>query len=82
MTGPERNIGPKMNRVVPDRENVGDYIDRMGLEAIDRGINREKAAINSRTRSAPDYKKGGSVSSASKRADGCATKGKTKGRMI
>ena len=41
----------------------------------------------------PDYKKGGKVkakkmasggkvSSASKRADGCATKGKTKGRMI
>jgi len=28
------------------------------------------------------YKKGGSVSSASKRADGIATKGKTKGRMI
>ena len=27
-------------------------------------------------------KKGGSVSSASKRADGCATKGKTKGRII
>ena len=26
--------------------------------------------------------KGGSVSSASKRADGCAVKGKTKGRMI
>jgi len=26
--------------------------------------------------------KGGSVSTASKRADGCATKGKTKGRMI
>lgn len=28
------------------------------------------------------YAKGGSVSSASKRADGCATKGKTKGRMV
>lgn len=27
-------------------------------------------------------KKGGSVSSASKRADGCATKGKTKGRFV
>jgi len=27
-------------------------------------------------------KKGGSVSSASKRADGCATKGKTKGRIV
>ena len=28
------------------------------------------------------YKKGGSVSSASKRADGCAMKGKTRGRMV
>ena len=28
------------------------------------------------------YKKGGKVSSASKRADGIATKGKTKGRMV
>lgn len=28
------------------------------------------------------YKKGGSVSSASKRADGCCTKGKTRGRMV
>jgi hypothetical protein len=27
-------------------------------------------------------RKGGSVSSASKRADGCATKGKTRGRMV
>ena len=30
----------------------------------------------------PGLKKGGSVSSASKRADGIATKGKTKGRMV
>ena len=29
-----------------------------------------------------DLKKGGSVSSASKRADGCCVKGKTKGRML
>jgi len=29
-----------------------------------------------------NYKSGGKVSSASKRADGCAIKGKTKGRMI
>jgi hypothetical protein len=28
------------------------------------------------------YAEGGSVSSASKRADGCATKGKTKGKMM
>ena len=30
----------------------------------------------------PMYKSGGSVSSASKRADGCAVKGKTRGRMV
>lgn len=30
----------------------------------------------------PEFKKGGMVSSASKRADGCATKGKTRGKMI
>ncbi len=29
-----------------------------------------------------EYKKGGKVSSASSRADGCAVKGKTKGRMV
>lgn len=31
---------------------------------------------------APTYKNGGSVGSASKRADGCAVKGKTKGKML
>ena len=36
---------------------------------------REKAGITS-------YKSGGSVSSASSRADGCAIKGKTKGRIV
>jgi len=30
----------------------------------------------------PVYKKGGKVSSASKRADGCITKGHTKGRFV
>jgi hypothetical protein len=30
----------------------------------------------------PAYKAGGKVSSASKRADGCCVKGKTKGRMV
>ena len=29
-----------------------------------------------------NYKKGGKVSSASKRADGCAVRGKTKGKMV
>jgi hypothetical protein len=33
-------------------------------------------------KAASRMKKGGKVSSASKRADGCAIKGKTKGRMV
>ena len=33
-------------------------------------------------RMSDDYAKGGKVSSASKRADGCVTKGKTKGRFV
>jgi hypothetical protein len=31
---------------------------------------------------APGMKKGGKVSSASKRADGCAVKGKTRGKIV
>ena len=33
-------------------------------------------------RKVPGMKKGGSVSSASKRADGCVQRGKTRGRMV
>lgn len=35
-----------------------------------------------KVKSTISYKSGGSVSSASKRGDGCAIKGKTKGRMV
>jgi hypothetical protein len=42
---------------------------------------REKEANPARGRGGVAYAKGGSVSSASKRADGIATKGKTRGRM-
>jgi hypothetical protein len=54
----------------------------------DKGSFAEKRAGTLRTVPAPvpidrGYKKGGSVkSSASKRADGCAVRGKTKGRMV
>jgi hypothetical protein len=38
--------------------------------------------IKSKATKATEYKKGGKVSSASKRADGCITKGHTKGRFV
>ena len=42
-----------------------------------------QSILDKHTKDKPDnFKKGGSVSSASKRADGCCIKGKTKGRMV
>ena len=45
------------------------------------GGDLEKGMMGGRMKKS-SYKAGGTVSSASKRADGCAIKGKTKGRMI
>jgi hypothetical protein len=42
----------------------------------------ERLAKSRRSMEGSDYKKGGKVSSASSRADGCAQRGKTKGRMV
>jgi hypothetical protein len=44
---------------------------------------KESEAPTTRTEIGKGFKKGGSVkSSASKRGDGCATKGKTRGKMV
>ena len=40
------------------------------------------ATINRRAKTVTGKKAGGSISSASARADGCAVRGKTKGRMV
>jgi hypothetical protein len=60
------------------RSPVGGYI---GSGAEMRSLNMGKKSKASKASS--DYKKGGMIkSSASKRADGCAIKGKTRGRMV
>jgi len=61
--------------------------ERMDAE---RGFKEARERMNRIPREAREYesynqapfKKGGSVSSASKRADGCAERGKTKGKFI
>ena len=70
-------IGPDMSKVnkeaaKPTREFTA---MEMAQNLMSPGYNKKKGG-------AIKYKKGGSVSSASKRADGCAVKGKTKGRII
>jgi hypothetical protein len=50
----------------------------------DKAEEKKKAAMAAQTGAPaqPGMKKGGSVSSASKRADGCAMRGKTRGKMV
>lgn len=59
------------------RENRGDM-----TETGSERIARKQEAAAQKMRGAYGFKKGGSVSSASKRADGCAVKGKTRGKMV
>ena len=69
--------------IQPPSPDEGPTLDRgmtSTLPVRPRGERQMKAAKD--IRSAMGMKKGGSVSSASKRADGCATKGKTKGRFV
>ena len=53
----------------------------MMQDAKDQAMQPKIDAAYEASRTTP-YKKGGSVSSASSRADGCAERGKTKGTMI
>ena len=68
-------LKPKAKPVAADEEYMpADIKDKL------QTTKNKKAAEN--YEATKEYKKGGSVSSASKRADGCATKGKTRGRMV
>lgn len=57
-----------------------DAEENPGLAKLPEGV-RNKMGYK-RSGGKVGYKAGGSVSSASKRADGCAVRGKTKGRMV
>ena len=52
------------------------------FDAIEEAKQDAKDAADRKKIKDMGYKKGGSVSSASKRADGCCIKGKTRGKMV
>lgn len=88
MAKPMKTAGAGRGFVNPKPVNVReeDYVspkDRMAMEEEMRDAkmikDAESAYEKSRTTA---FKKGGSVGSASKRADGCAVRGKTKGTMV
>ena len=63
------------------KDKAPSWVEQAKQEAADQANqeNVNKAYENSRTSA---YKKGGKVSSASKRADGIASRGKTRGRIV
>ena len=88
MAKPMKTAGAGRGFVNPKPVNVKeeDYVtpaQRMAMEEQMRDAkmikDAESAYEKSRTTA---FKKGGSVGSASKRADGCAVRGKTKGTMV
>ena len=64
------NIGAEEAKLPPEEEKKKE--EEKKAEAVRQNTNIYQ----------PTYKKGGKVSSASKRADGCAQRGKTKGRFV
>ena len=74
-------LGPAIN-------NMLDKPDNLAAAEKDRDDYKKQLAAMQAAQApqapqmAPRMKAGGKVSSASKRADGCCVKGKTKGRMV
>ena len=88
---PWKNVGGKSPKEILTEQETRDNIGLMkeaAKRAMEKGVRRgygelAGAIANDKMNAAGDtYKKGGKVSSASKRADGIAQRGKTKGRMF
>ena len=56
--------------------------ERIGKTVREKAREKAEASASEMKREARGMKKGGMVGSASKRADGCVMKGKTRGRMV
>ena len=78
-------VGPAVN-VLPTRggPNVGPVVNRLPPSPAygGAGIPAYGANIRPYMTNQMGMKKGGSVKSASARADGCAVRGKTKGKIV
>ena len=76
----------KFNETRAERKSASDHLQNMRDSETEDLIKREQIESSQGKRKGGSVKKmakGGSIkSSASRRADGCCTKGKTKGRMV
>ena len=89
LTEDMKTFGPK-EESNPVKKKEGGMLktpDNPGLKKLPEGVRNKmgfmkKGGKIGKGMTKNNYKKGGKVSSCSKRADGCAVRGKTKGRMV
>ena len=72
----DEDMGPIKRAVKTGAVKVSELLDRMGMKQEKEYENKTKEEL------AVKKAKGGMVGSASKRADGCAQRGKTRGKMV
>ena len=72
----DTDMGPIKRAVKAGAVKLSEMLDRVGMkqEQEYEGKSKEELAIKKRS--------GGMIGSASKRADGCAQRGKTRGKMV
>jgi hypothetical protein len=76
------NSDKKRGEVLKDNMSTGEYYkERKGIFFDTSGEEQAKERASELNAKSKKMAKGGKVSSASKRADGCAVKGKTRGKM-
>ncbi len=86
------NPSKKRGELLKDGMSTGDYFSdldeaqdkaaQMNADERRKAKSEERKPVVEGLKKAVGMKSGGKVSSASKRADGCAVRGKTKGRMV
>ena len=80
IAGPLRRLGRRLKENVMGTEEQNAAAEAREIERARR--NPEGMEAKFRKATGKPFKAGGKVSSASKRGDGCAIKGKTKGRFV
>ena len=76
---PDQSAEARKKRMEMPANEYGKMVDK----TMGKSEGRMKGDYNEEPDTAPVKKaKGGMISSASKRADGCATRGKTRGKMV
>ena len=76
--------GKSMYHAMTGNKKAAEEADKELKQDVDRAqsVKRKRNTGETTNASGDSYRSGGTVSSASKRADGIATKGKTKGTMV